>query len=66
MPKRSRKKKSRDINMLASNIVSQATGQDTPRVKPSTLETLGGKPIKNPCAVELGRLGGKKGGKAKG
>lgn len=56
MPKRSSKKKARDINTLASQIVSKATGEDTPKAEDSE---------KNPYAVELGRLGGKKGGKAR-
>jgi hypothetical protein len=56
MPKRSRKRESRDINILASQIVEEATGEATP--KP-------GNSIKNPAAVALGRLGGLKGGKAR-
>jgi hypothetical protein len=56
MPKRSSKKKSRDINILASQIVEEATGEATPRPGNST---------KNPAAVALGRLGGLKGGKAR-
>jgi len=56
MPKRSRKKKSRDINILASEIVEEATGEPTPKPENST---------KNPAAVALGRLGGLKGGKAR-
>jgi len=56
MQERSSKKKSRDINTLASQIVSQATGEDTPKA---------GATEKNPYAVELGRLGGLKGGKAR-
>jgi hypothetical protein len=49
MPKRSSKKK--DTNVIAANIVEQAT--DEARI------------VKNPAAVALGRLGGKKGGKAR-
>ena len=56
MPKRSRKKKSRDINILASQIVEEATGEAGPRP---------GNSAKNPAAVALGRLGGLKGGKAR-
>ena len=56
MPKRSRKRKSRDINTLASQIVEEATGEATPKPGDST---------KNPAAVALGRLGGLKGGKAR-
>jgi len=47
MPKRS----SKDINVIASNIVGQAT--DEAHI------------VKNPAAVALGRLGGLKGGKAR-
>lgn len=54
MPKRS--SKARDINKLAKSIVDQATGQ-TPSQEAE-------KP-KNQAAVELGRLGGLKGGKAR-
>jgi hypothetical protein len=55
MPDRSRKKP-RDLNALASAIVDEATGEK----KPPRQE-----PEKNPAAVELGRLGGLKGGKAR-
>ncbi len=44
-----------DVNMLAYNVVQQATGQAE---KPEEKE-------KNPAAVTLGRLGGLKGGKAR-
>lgn len=55
MPNRSSKKKPRDLNRLASAIVQEATSE--------ALE----KPLgdKNPAAVELGRLGGLKGGPAR-
>jgi hypothetical protein len=56
MPKRSSKKKSRDINILASQIVEEATGEAAVKPENST---------KNPAAVALGRLGGLKGGKAR-
>ena len=49
MPKRSSKKPPRDVNILAANIVSKATADSE----------------KNPAAVALGRLGGKKGGLAR-
>ena len=52
MPKRS--SKGRDVNVLASAIVQEATGE-------APVEESG----KNPAAVALGRLGGKKGGKAR-
>ena len=58
MPKRSSNKKSRDINTLASQIVSEATKEDVPL-------DIEEESKKNPAAVELGRLGGKKGGKAR-
>jgi hypothetical protein len=48
-------KKSRDVNEMAKNIIDQMTG-DAPRELP---------PVKNAAAVELGRRGGLKGGKAR-
>lgn len=54
MPKRSSK---RDVNQIAKSIVDQIAGEKQPQDEP--------KPAKNPAAVELGRLGGKKGGKAR-
>lgn len=56
MPKRSSKKNIRDVNVLASSIVEQATGEAIPKKDESN---------KNPAAVALGRLGGLKGGKAR-
>lgn len=56
MVKRSSKKNPRDINVLASQIVEEATGESPP--KPEDAD-------KNPNAVALGRLGGLKGGKAR-
>ena len=56
MPNRSSKKKRpADTNKLAFNIVQESTGSNDPY------------PIshKNKAAVELGKLGGKKGGKAR-
>jgi hypothetical protein len=50
------KKKSRDINVLASLIVEEATGESIPKPENSK---------KNPAAVALGRLGGLKGGNAR-
>jgi hypothetical protein len=55
MPERSRKRP-RDPNAMAKAIVDEATGKAEP------LDPYEGK---NPAAVELGRLGGKKGGKAR-
>ena len=54
-----KKKRSSDINVLASQIVAEAT-QETKEEPTQT-------PIKekNPAAVALGRLGGLKGGKAR-
>ena len=57
MPKRSRKKQPpEDVNILASKIVASAT-----EGKPEPEES----DEKNPHAVALGRLGGKKGGPAR-
>jgi len=53
MPKRS--SKPRDLNQLAAAIAADATSE-APEEPPSE---------KNPAAVELGRLGGLKGGKAR-
>jgi len=51
-----RKKRSSDINILASQIVTEATQeQPTDNIQPQ----------KNPAAVALGRLGGLKGGPAR-
>ncbi|MEO8625978.1 MAG: histone H1 [Candidatus Limnocylindrales bacterium] len=52
MPKRSRMP--RDPNQLAKAVVDFATGQREPDPTP---------PVKNAAAVELGRMGGKIGGK---
>lgn len=50
MPKRSSKKKvTKDINVLAAQIVDEATAE----------------PVKNPAAVALGRLGGLNSGTAR-
>lgn len=57
MPDRTRKPKSRDANRRAWEVVQIATGEAPPeRPKDDG---------KNPAAVELGRLGGLKGGKAR-
>ncbi len=55
MPERSRKRP-RDLNQLAASIVDEATREAPPD---------GPVPEKNPAAVELGRRGGLKGGKAR-
>jgi len=54
MPKRS-SKRPRDVNALAARIVAESTGEVPAEPEPK----------KNPAAVELGRLGGLKGGKAR-
>lgn len=53
MPKRS--SKPRDLNKLAHRIVDEATGEAPPEPEST----------KDPAAVELGRRGGLKGGKAR-
>lgn len=53
----SKPKRPRDPNQLAKLIVDIATGEVIPPKKKSHQ--------KNPAAVELGRLGGLKGGKAR-
>ena len=60
MPDRSRRKKKgkQDINTLANLIVEEATGETPETEQP---EDSG----KDPIAVELGRRGGLKGGKAR-
>lgn len=50
-----KKNKPRDFNKLAASIVEEATGESPKEDKP----------LKNQAAVELGRLGGLKGGKAR-
>jgi hypothetical protein len=50
-----RSSKSRDLNALAAAIVAEATSEDKPDRDSN----------KNPAAVALGRLGGKKGGAAR-
>jgi hypothetical protein len=52
----SRPKRPRDVNQLSARIVQEATdGEQTGQTDQE----------KNPAAVELGRLGGKKGGPAR-
>lgn len=57
MSERSSKKRPRDANQLAKAIVDEAVGEEP--------ETPPDEPEKNQAAVELGRLGGLKGGKAR-
>lgn len=52
-----RERRPRDPNQLAFNVVREATGEDE-KFEPEAKE-------KNPHAVALGRLGGRKGGKAR-
>lgn len=55
MAEKPTKKRPRDLNLLARSIVLESVGETLPEV-PSN---------KNPHAVALGKLGGKKGGKAR-
>jgi len=55
VPERSSKKRPRDLNQLAAKITEIATEGDNPEAQSS----------KNPAAVALGRLGGRKGGLAR-
>jgi hypothetical protein len=57
MPDRSRKKRPADLNRLAASIVADATAEDDEQNDPYE--------GKDPAAVELGRKGGLKGGKAR-
>lgn len=57
MPTRS-SKPHRDANQAAKHILDQLTG-DAPKEEPPPA------PVKNPAAVALGSLGGKKGGAAR-
>ncbi len=59
MPDRSRKKRPTDINALAASIVEDATSEEPEAETPEPDDG------KNPAAVALGRLGGKKGGPAR-
>lgn len=58
MPERSNKKRPRDPNQLAYQIMLESTGQ-VPKAEPPADRQ------KNPAAVALGRLGGLKGGAAR-
>jgi hypothetical protein len=57
MPERSRKKRPADLNRLAASIVADATAEDDEQDDPYE--------GKDPAAVELGRKGGLKGGRAR-
>jgi hypothetical protein len=61
MPERS-KKRPRDPNQLAYQIMLESTGQ-APKYTPGAEKPAD--PAKNPNAVALGRLGGLKGGAAR-
>jgi hypothetical protein len=56
-----KRKLPRDMNALAAQIVSMSTGQPVPGQQAKTPQKAG----KNQAAVELGRLGGIKGGRAR-
>ena len=58
MPKRSSKQPPSDPNVAAKRLVDRVTGREE-EAEPTPA------PEKNPAAVALGRLGGKKGGKAR-
>ncbi len=60
MPERSSKKRPRDLSQLAKAIVDEATSEEPEEEQPDKPDHG-----KNPAAVALGRLGGKKGGKAR-
>ena len=62
MPKRSSKDETADLNELAKSIVDEATSEDESEVPDEESADESGK---NPAAVALGRLGGKKGGPAR-
>lgn len=53
-----RKKRPRDLNLLAKSILDEATQEDTAASEEE-------QDTRNPNAVALGRLGGLKGGKAR-
>lgn len=56
-----KRKLPRDANALAAQVVAMSTGQPVPGQQGKNPRKAG----KNPAAVELGRLGGLKGGKAR-
>lgn len=59
------KKLPRDANSLAARIVALSTGEEPPKLTPESNNPPPAKPAKNAAAVELGRLGGLKGGRAR-
>jgi hypothetical protein len=60
--KQSKKKREHDFAVTAFRVVQEATGQAEPESEEVEPEPVEGK---NPHAVALGRLGGRKGGKAR-
>lgn len=62
-PSSKKPKRPRDINQLAYEIVQEATGEALPSGR-MTLDSAF-ESAKNPAAVALGRLGGRKGGIAR-
>jgi len=52
-----KKKRPSDVNLIAAQIVAEATQEEKPTQTPTK--------EKNPAAVALGRLGGLKGGPAR-
>lgn len=63
----SKPKRPRDINQLAHAIVQESIQESPERDEPDDVnaDALQEQPEKNPHAHALGRLGGKKGGKAR-
>lgn len=61
-----KKKRPSDVNLLARQIVEEAIGESLATGEPIP-KPAEPKPVKekNPAAVELGRLGGLKGGRAR-
>jgi len=57
-----KKKKDYDFSVTAFHVVQEATENTESEPIPNDWQLTGGK---NPAAVALGRLGGKKGGKAR-
>jgi len=65
MDERSSKKKEHDFAIIAFRVVQEATGEDEESKDEPGQPASQEPPGKNPNAVALGRLGGKKGGKAR-
>lgn len=58
-------KRPKDMNQLAASIVAIASGEAEDGPAPESKPEKPADPTKNPAAVTLGRLGGKKGGRAR-